>query len=319
MKQYGIPYRGSKSVIADRLIQSLPAGRRFVDLFGGGFAMSHAALLSGKYKEVYYNDIDPLLPPLIQGAIHGKYDYKRFRPEFVTRDKFFAKKETDGYVKFIWSFGNDGVTYMFGRNTEPWKHLAHDFVVFGRQDDEMEKILPGVTEAVTAGFDNIRERRLEFCRYVKHVKNDRHAGELERLERLQQLERLERLQRLPLSDRLTLHTGDYREYEYRPGDVVYCDIPYQTGQKHTGDYCDGFDWGAFYVWAFTRPFPVYISSYPLMRTQAVFERTSALNRGGDRNKKCEILYQAGRGCETALRKEYGIADGTEALALMPAT
>ena len=33
---YGVPYQGNKSRIADLIISILPAGRRLVDLFGGG-------------------------------------------------------------------------------------------------------------------------------------------------------------------------------------------------------------------------------------------------------------------------------------------
>ena len=68
---FGIPYMGSKTKTAPDIIRQLPAGERFVDLFGGGFAMSQAAAISGKYKKVLYNDINPLLPPLIQKAIRG--------------------------------------------------------------------------------------------------------------------------------------------------------------------------------------------------------------------------------------------------------
>lgn len=35
-KHYGVPYQGNKSRIADIIISILPAGRRLVDLFGGG-------------------------------------------------------------------------------------------------------------------------------------------------------------------------------------------------------------------------------------------------------------------------------------------
>ena len=37
MAQYGIPYMGSKDKIADDILSVLPRGKRFVDLFGGGF------------------------------------------------------------------------------------------------------------------------------------------------------------------------------------------------------------------------------------------------------------------------------------------
>ena len=65
MSKYGIPYMGSKDKIADDILSVLPRGKRFVDLFGGGFAMSHAALLSGKYEQVFYNEINPLLPQYV--------------------------------------------------------------------------------------------------------------------------------------------------------------------------------------------------------------------------------------------------------------
>lgn len=49
---YGFPYKGSKNKIAGQLLAQLPSGKRFVDLFGGGGAMSHCAILSGKYESL---------------------------------------------------------------------------------------------------------------------------------------------------------------------------------------------------------------------------------------------------------------------------
>jgi site-specific DNA-adenine methylase len=43
---YGVPYQGSKSRIANDIIALLPEGRRLVDLFAGGCAITHAAILS---------------------------------------------------------------------------------------------------------------------------------------------------------------------------------------------------------------------------------------------------------------------------------
>ena len=84
--QYGIPYMGSKSKISDAIISALPSGKRFVDLFGGGFAMSHCALLSHKYESVLYNEINPLLPALIKRCINGLTS-----PEWVSRERFNAE------------------------------------------------------------------------------------------------------------------------------------------------------------------------------------------------------------------------------------
>lgn len=80
MGKYGLPYMGSKSAIADKIIAVLPAGERFIDLFGGGGAMTHAAALSGKYSEVIYSDADPLACEYILRAMRGDYSPDRFTP-----------------------------------------------------------------------------------------------------------------------------------------------------------------------------------------------------------------------------------------------
>ena len=48
--RYGLPYKGSKNAIAEWIVTELPYSKCFVDLFCGGGAVTHRALLSGKYK-----------------------------------------------------------------------------------------------------------------------------------------------------------------------------------------------------------------------------------------------------------------------------
>lgn len=59
--RYGIPYMGSKNRIAEWIIDNLPPAKHFYDLFGGGGAIAHCALLSGKYEHVHYNELNPLI------------------------------------------------------------------------------------------------------------------------------------------------------------------------------------------------------------------------------------------------------------------
>lgn len=154
--RYGIPYQGSKSKIADYIIDILPAGNRFIDLFGGGFAMSHCALLSGKYKKVYYNELNPLLKPLIEDCIGGKYNKNTFKPKWISREEFHELKNKDGYIKYLWSFGNGGENYLFGEEIENYKKDLHNAVVFndfsGETFEELEflKYIKG---------NNIKERK----------------------------------------------------------------------------------------------------------------------------------------------------------------
>lgn len=56
-KSFGVPYQGSKSKIAEWVVGLLPPATHLYDLMAGGCAVSHCAMLSGKYKEVHVNDI----------------------------------------------------------------------------------------------------------------------------------------------------------------------------------------------------------------------------------------------------------------------
>ena len=130
-KNFGLPYMGSKNRIAKELITEIiwnePNAQIFIDLFAGGCAMSHAALLSGKYKKVIANDINEM-PKLFKDAILGKYrDEKRW----ISRDEFHKLKDTDMYVKSCWSFGNGGSNYLYGEHLEPYKKAYHYARVFG--------------------------------------------------------------------------------------------------------------------------------------------------------------------------------------------
>jgi site-specific DNA-adenine methylase len=309
--KFGIPYMGSKSKLALDLIGVMPTGRRFVDLFGGGFAMSHCAYLSGRFEEVYYNDINPLLVPLIQDAIDGKYSYDVFKPNFITREEFFEKKDTCGYVKYIWSFSNEGKTYMFGRHIEDIKRKAHDYVVFDVFDIELEEYIGNGRLTKT----DITGRRLELYNLVREhkatLKEKVGLEPLERLERLQQLEGLQRLQQLERlqqlgrlerleqdreslfnnNTKLTLNTGNYTDYEYQEGDVVYCDIPYENTRGYNKE--DYFDHEAFYKWALSRDYTVYISSYELPEGFFCFfekERRCLANGSMSTSYKTEKLF-----------------------------
>ena len=70
---YGIPYKGSKNLIGEKLLQFLPSADTFVDLFCGGCSMTHAAIMSGRYKRFVVNDISPMGPTLFVDALSGKF------------------------------------------------------------------------------------------------------------------------------------------------------------------------------------------------------------------------------------------------------
>ena len=126
--KYGIIYQGSKNAIAEKIIEFLPSGRRFVDLFGGGAAISHCAVLSGKWQKVLYNEYNPLLVDLIKKAINGDFQNEK---RWISREDFFRLKEQDGYIKYCWSFSCAGNGYLYSKEVEPWKKALHYAKVLG--------------------------------------------------------------------------------------------------------------------------------------------------------------------------------------------
>lgn len=126
MAKYGLPYQGSKNKIAPWVIEYMPKAHTLVDLFAGGCAVTHCALLSDKYEEVIANDITGSVE-LFRDALEGsleKYEPDRFR----TREDFFAEKDNNPFVRIIYSFGNNQREYLYGRNIEPYKKAVHEML-----------------------------------------------------------------------------------------------------------------------------------------------------------------------------------------------
>ena len=122
MRQYGIPYQGSKSKIADSLMAVLPSAEVFVDLFAGGCAMTHAAMLSGKFRRFIANDISPMPTQCFHIAATGGYANET---RWISREEFKRLKDSDPLVKYCWSFSTAGENYLYAEEIEPWKKALH--------------------------------------------------------------------------------------------------------------------------------------------------------------------------------------------------
>lgn len=124
---YGLPYKGSKNKLAERIVRLLPKRTHFVDLFCGGCAVSHAALLMGKYEHIHINDINWMCPTLFIDALNGKYNDEN---RWISREDFFRLKDTDPYVAVVWSFGNNLRDYLYSKEIEPLKKAIHYAMFF---------------------------------------------------------------------------------------------------------------------------------------------------------------------------------------------
>lgn len=254
--RYGLPYQGSKNAIAEKLVSVLPGAENFYDLFAGGCSITHRAMLDGRWKNYYANDIDNI-PTLFLDAIKGKYkDEKRW----ISREDFMRLKESDLYVSLCWSFGNDRKTYMYSKEIEPWKKALHYARVFN--DLSLLKNF-GIVDSDGSSIDIKNHKDLYKQKYIEWYKKtfEYSIQSMESLERLQNLERLQslqRLQRLQSLQRLQISQKSYDEVEIKSNSVIYCDIPYEDTK---GYKCGGFDHKKFYDWATKQTELVFISSY----------------------------------------------------------
>ena len=124
---YGLPYMGSKNAIAEWVVRHMPKATNLYDLFAGGCAITHRAMLVHRFQNIYANDIVDT-PILFADAIKGNFkDEKRW----ISRDDFNELKESDIYVRVCWSFGNNQSGYLYSKDIEPWRRALHYARVFG--------------------------------------------------------------------------------------------------------------------------------------------------------------------------------------------
>lgn len=124
VKNFGLPYTGSKSRIAPWLMEMLPNCESFVDVFAGGCAVSHAAILSGKAKMITLNDIQGDVVQLFIDALHG--NLQKYNPyQWIDRTTFFEQKDTNPFIRLVYSFGNNGKSYLYSQGIEEYKHAVH--------------------------------------------------------------------------------------------------------------------------------------------------------------------------------------------------
>jgi len=259
--RYGLPYKGSKNKIARWIIDQLPRGRRLVDLFAGGCAITHCAMLAGKWDS--YLMVDTMdTPQLFLDAMDGRYrDEKRW----ISRDDFHRLKDTDAFVRTCWSFGNCCRTYLYSDAVAPMKKAMH-MAILCNDWREFERLYPEYideADAALEGIEDYKARRLALCKVLNRHNPDQHikAQHIEATERVQSLEGLASPGRIytPI-----FQQSSYTQYMHQDGDVVYADPPYITKWKeHNPRYEGSYDKGAFCDWVKEQPYPIYISEYTM--------------------------------------------------------
>lgn len=281
MANYGIPYMGSKNTIAHIIIDILPKAENFYDLFCGGCSITHCAMLSKKWKNIYFNDIDKDMPQLFLDSIRGKYKHEK---RWISKKDFERLKDSSAYIRCVWSFGNKGTNYLYGKEIEPYKKaywyaiMEDDYSLFWNLGINIPKIQAktykekrlAIKTELTKRIKQIKKQMKLNKQYVE-LQYENHQA-LERLERLQALQSLEALERL---ENLQMSAVSYDQVPIKNNSVVYCDIPYEN----TAEYVNGsFNHKKFYDWAYNQKELVVISSYKISDDR--FQRVINLKKSG---------------------------------------
>jgi site-specific DNA-adenine methylase len=291
----GIPYMGSKRKYADALITRMlelqPNARYFYDLFGGGGAMSFAAMQKG--MTVHYNekqtDMVDFMRFIFERMALPRSQYGLFPDEFyqfVTREQFIKLKHESGvyaqFVRICYSFGNNQKSYLFNPDLEKLKHLLHNVVMF-RCAESLAKLNDALGVPLSVSDKpHWNDRRLRLGVEIKR------AGKRLELEQLQQLERLQQLQQL--EPNITFSNLDYRDVVITTPiaeTIVYLDPPY----RETAKYIEGLNHDNLDAYFQALPYMAFMSEYttPFVCVNEIQTR-STLSSTRNACKKVERLY-----------------------------
>ena len=297
MTCYGLPYTGSKNKLAEKIVKHFPAADTLVDVFFGGGAITHCAIVHNKFKNYIANDIRTT-PRFFKDCIEGKYSNDL---RWISAKDFEDSARDDWFVRLCWSFSNNCNTYIYSRTKAPYKKAMHYAICF---DDFklLEELYPKyVCDEIKlhlkdTSVESWNERRLIVQRTIKELvkvyqQNSAQilgfslepcsnlCTHLSRLLRLQHLENLNKLESLDNStNKLTAYNITTYNYDYHKltdmipdNSVVYLDPPY----KGTFDYSPTSHGGSsmlnkslfnteeFLDWAYEigKQHPTFISEY----------------------------------------------------------
>ena len=289
--RYGLPYMGSKNKIADWVVDCLPPAEHFYDLFCGGCAVTHAALLRHKYKTYHVNDITNM------GYVFQKLVTEEYKPDYrwVSREEFEVNKEKDILMALCWSFGNDGNEYLYGKDIEPIKKACHYAVCF--EDYALADEL-GIDLHKLDGIGDIQKRYSAYKKLWREkyaVRPDLGGGGTYNVN--ERLFQLERINNFGCNYGGVIATkGDYQDVEVAPGSVVYCDCPYKNTHTYKNSQ-DSFDHERFYEWCLSREHPVFVSEYQMpseFKPIARKTRVGSMSAKGGKELRMETLFVQAR-------------------------
>ena len=271
--RYGVPYKGSKNGIAEWIYSHFPKRTNFYDLFCGGCAVLQVALMRQEYKNYIANDIDADGLKLFLCAINGQFQNET---RWISREDFFSLKDKEPYIKYCWSFGNNGRDYLYSKEIEPYKRAWH-YAIFFHDYEPAERL--GLNLKSIEPIESIYDRYIATKRITESTIKDENITRYQAYERQQQLEALNRLQSLQSLQ------SDYARPQILPDSVIFCDIPYIDTNAYGKKNINTFDYERFYNWCGLQKEFLFISEYWMPEDRFVcidtIEKPVMLNSGAD--------------------------------------
>ena len=278
-----VPYMGSKRGSASKIVSVMrlyqPQATTVYDVFCGGFAISEELIKRG--YNVHASDLNTAVVNLIHETLYGDCkdpqtnDSIFEHPRFIHRDEFEARNNDDdwfaGYVKCIWSFGNNNNKgYLYSPENERLKEAAHNLVVDGVMSDELP--VPKIVQKQIVNYKTSQGRRKALGYYARAKHAEYRSIELEHLRSLENLQHLRSLENL-----------SYDEVDIEPGAIIYCDPPYIGTAGYIANDTT-FDHQKFYDWCRekAKTNPVFVSEYHCpsdFKNIYEFERRQTLSKG----------------------------------------
>lgn len=251
IKVYGLGYQGSKRRLMKKY---LPVFEQVVGVFDvprhlnvpfmGGGSCAYTARAAG--WSVTAGEILPHIAALhnaitgVDPNEHAGLSSYLESPWFVSREDFFLIRDNPqdfpdwyvGLVLCVFSFGNDGRTYMYGKKIESLKYAGHVYAVEGNTSQLAEILGDSFAEQLPLDGDT-RSRRLALARVAREFDRKPQHPILNRVQQLEHLEHLEHPERLQHLERLEVATCSYEELPMTNG-IVYCDPPYANTAGYGG-------------------------------------------------------------------------------------
>ena len=259
----GLPYRGSKSRIAQWVIGHLPSAPMLVDVFAGGCAVSQAALLTGRWETVWANDILDG-PDFFRAVALGDDDGIRV----ASRDEF---KQGDLLTRLIYSFNYNMKDYIFNQKNEE-RALAETRKIVAQPD-------------IVAAYRRRQEEwKREFLATNETADRSRYLCNVESMMRIQKLRTMK-----PYMPRFIPSALDYRTLDIPEDAIAYADPPYWG----TVQYGFKFESDLFWNWAREQKALTVVSEYAApddFVEVASIPMKSMAGKGGDTRDAVEKLF-----------------------------